>query len=446
MAHSIPRIAYSMPSPDRPRRASAEAGAELAALRACVATQGIPHTQGASNPKADAIGLLMLAAEIEHALMVQYLYTAFSLRDAPRDKLVRVAVQEMMHLLAVQNLLMLLDGPAAVHLGRDRVRVASEHNPMPLVLSACSPELLARYVVAEMPASVADPALRARLDGVIAVAGGPAGVQPHRVGAIYAALLWIFQADDTPQAPLHLGVDDGYSAGWHLQPSDLQDAALVTRHAATRSEWRATNTGYVLDVVTDLARARALIDEITEQGEGLHAEHDSHFWEFLEMYDEAGQHPVAQLPTNPVGRHPGPSDAGVTLPVTDAWALAWTELFDVRYNMVLLDIAHALELPVEHESRELLCRLAFKGMHVLARLAERFAEPPLLGVAGPTFGLLHDGAPPPGGAWERHREYLRRDRELLVQLRGFPQFVEDEVIVELERLDNRRERLISPSE
>lgn len=43
---------------------------------------GTPEVTGATTPKEEAIGLLQLAAEIEHSLMVQYLYAAASLPPA----------------------------------------------------------------------------------------------------------------------------------------------------------------------------------------------------------------------------------------------------------------------------------------------------------------------------------------------------------------------------
>ena len=69
------------------------------------------------------IMLLHIGAEIEHGLMVEYLYAAYSLGgdQVParqrarvqgwRDTILTVAVEEMGHLLCVQNLLCLLGGP-----------------------------------------------------------------------------------------------------------------------------------------------------------------------------------------------------------------------------------------------------------------------------------------------------------------------------------------------
>src|SRR6059058_2028997 len=70
-----------------------------------------------------AVFLLHVAAEVEHALMAQYLYAAWSLggpqipasrRDEVeqwRRTILQIARQEMAHLLTVQNILLLLGGP-----------------------------------------------------------------------------------------------------------------------------------------------------------------------------------------------------------------------------------------------------------------------------------------------------------------------------------------------
>jgi hypothetical protein len=77
------------------------------------------------TPHRYAVFLLHIAAEIEHALMVQYLYAAFSLGgpQVPKDRRIEVEVsqwreiilgiakEEMGHLMTVQNVLRCLGGP-----------------------------------------------------------------------------------------------------------------------------------------------------------------------------------------------------------------------------------------------------------------------------------------------------------------------------------------------
>src|SRR4051794_18697388 len=77
-----------------------------------------------TSPRDWAVFLLHTAAEIEHALLVQYLYAVFSINpDLPipdhpdhqttrlwRDQILQIAKEEMGHLLCVQNILHVLGG------------------------------------------------------------------------------------------------------------------------------------------------------------------------------------------------------------------------------------------------------------------------------------------------------------------------------------------------
>ena len=75
-------------------------------------------------PRDEAVFLLDIAAEVEHAVMVQYLFAAYSLRDPSqftddkaalvrdwRKAIAMVAREEMGHLVTVQNLLRSLGAP-----------------------------------------------------------------------------------------------------------------------------------------------------------------------------------------------------------------------------------------------------------------------------------------------------------------------------------------------
>ena len=206
---------------------------------------GTPGVEGAKNPKEEAIGLLQLAAEVEHSLMVQYLYAAASIppgdsEPPPSLKMIlSVAVQEMGHLISVQNLLLLVGGPEALHFGRDSIRVQVPDNPLPLVLEPISREALAKFVVAEMPALIEDQDLARRIPEIVEIATKAAGTPLHQVGALYAKLYWLFQKDDNPVAPLELRLNPeaGLRAGWHLDPAEFSDVALLASHEATRDEW-----------------------------------------------------------------------------------------------------------------------------------------------------------------------------------------------------------------
>src|SRR5688500_2080280 len=170
---------------------------EREAVRQMILRVGIPVVEGAETAKEFAIGLLKLAAEVEHALMVQYLYAAFSLPDDEesselyRRRLLSIATQEMGHLTTMQNLLLLLGGRDAFYMQRDLLREESEKNPIPFVLEPVSKASLAKYVAAEKPAQV-PPDLVAKVDELVELAEHDSGVDTHRVGVIFELLKWIF--------------------------------------------------------------------------------------------------------------------------------------------------------------------------------------------------------------------------------------------------------------
>src|SRR4051794_8358051 len=84
-------------------------------LVAAIRELGVPRGPEAvqQSPRDEAIFFLQVAAEVEHALLVQYLYAAYSLDPSRaegvtwRDQIVEIATEEMGHLVTVQNLLRL---------------------------------------------------------------------------------------------------------------------------------------------------------------------------------------------------------------------------------------------------------------------------------------------------------------------------------------------------
>jgi hypothetical protein len=72
------------------------------AFDAAPTTVALPDLSAFPTPKAKAERLLQAAAAVEHALMVQYLYVGYSLPGRGAD-IVGIAVEEMSHLMTVQN-------------------------------------------------------------------------------------------------------------------------------------------------------------------------------------------------------------------------------------------------------------------------------------------------------------------------------------------------------
>src|SRR5438045_480047 len=126
----------------------------------------IEHEHPAHDPPLslhdEAVFLLHVAAEVEHALLVQYLYAAYSLKkpeEVPADKqglvrgwkktLLGIAREEMGHLVTVQNLLRLIGGPLTFD--REDYPFRSDLYPFHFRLEPVSKGSLAKYILAEMP-------------------------------------------------------------------------------------------------------------------------------------------------------------------------------------------------------------------------------------------------------------------------------------------------------
>ena len=117
----------------------------------------------ALEPRDEAVFLLTAAAEIEHALMVQYLFAAYSIRISSesrpdlmriQNRILQIAREEMGHLLTVENLLHLIGGP--LNFNREHSPYASEIYPFRFKLEPLSLDTLAKYVVAESPVPLPD--------------------------------------------------------------------------------------------------------------------------------------------------------------------------------------------------------------------------------------------------------------------------------------------------
>lgn len=102
------------------------------------------------SPRDEAIFLLHTAAEIEHALMVQYLYAAWSLpTDSSADvqrwrgDILQIAREEMAHFASVQNLLRFIGGP--LNFDREDFPFRTDFYPFPFRLEPLGRISLARY-------------------------------------------------------------------------------------------------------------------------------------------------------------------------------------------------------------------------------------------------------------------------------------------------------------
>lgn len=321
-------------------------------------------------PPADAVEeariLLHIAAEVEGALLVQYLYACYSviggdpLEVPGLDHPVvpgdwarvagSIAIQEMGHLITVQNLLLSLDAPP--HLDRENLPwLNSELYPFPFHLEPFGIGPLAKDVAAEAPREVTA-ADRPDYEEAVKRAQGQVG-QVSRVGQIYERLYWLFQDDDAPHGPW-ADVTNPFPdwPGWHVPPDRV---GFNQDRQAQPFEWRGNDATFPPDTavyvltVADKADGRAAIYRVAEQGEGPAGAEDvdTHFDKFLNLYREFRAYSqVADAPAFVRAQATDPSTGmgGGPATITDPAALEWARLSNHRYLMLLFDVALSLSL------------------------------------------------------------------------------------------------------
>lgn len=168
-----------------------------------------------ADPYLEVVRLLKAAAEVEHALLVQYLYAAFSIKDAyaivrgtggfaSSTDLLGVAVQEMQHLQVVNRLLVTLR--AAPNLLSQSFPYDPDIYPFPFHLERLNRTSLAKYVWTEAPAGVLDPADPANahdLPFITLVNEALGNVRPNHLGSLYGTIIDLLSEVATePSSPL----------------------------------------------------------------------------------------------------------------------------------------------------------------------------------------------------------------------------------------------------
>lgn len=366
------------------------------------------------TPRDEFVFLLHTAAEIEHALLVQYLYAWWSADNHTFDaSAVRgVAVQEMAHLLALQNVLRALGAP--LNLDREDYPFRTQFYPFPFRLEPLSLGSLAKYVLAEIPdpAPLTEQELQElRRAAGASKAGASQGV--NRVGALYAQLLVLLA---------ELSDDD-------LRPPEEE-------FQATSAEWGVGEPSIVTPVRT-LQEVRTVLEAVARQGEGAQAgAGPSHFHTLLELYrarrdsGETGPVGATPLPTDPnTAATPWPAsekrlEAGR---ISHPLARAWAQLFNLRYRVLLVSLAHALHLPrsgpAPTQQRTTVVSWALEEMVLLSAIQQWLRQLPLKQggdaarePAGPPFELPYTlGLPSSSlGWWRLHRDLLD-DTTMLIQ-------------------------------
>jgi len=368
------------------------------------------------------IYLLREAAELEHTILCEYLFAAFTMKqrvdegltaaqleavDRWRKTILTVAKQEMLHLTLVQNLLTAIG--AAPHLSRPNLPTAAKHFPagVQIALVPFGERALRHFLFLERPEGVAldDPDAQTAVDRARPLMADddivPAPQSFATVGHLYRA------------------IDVGFA--WLTGTLGAEKLFIGPAPAQTSPEvmhWDG------LVAVTDLDSAHEAIDVIVEQGEGATGDwREAHFGKFLEIYDEylalRAADPTFE-PARPVlAGHVRPHRYGDAVPlIEDPRTRRVADLFNVVNEIVLLALtrffAHTDETPEQLALLEKIgVGLMFAAIKPIGQLLTTLPFGPSAPdrTAGPTFELFYIGGyllPHRAAAWTIIAERLRQ--------------------------------------
>jgi hypothetical protein len=337
------------------------------------------------DTRAELISALREAAEIEHGLMIQYLFPALTMKKrldegltAPQQRLARawegvvlqVAVEEMGHLGTVCNLLASVG--ARPHLNRPNFPQEIGYYPFPFDLVPFSDEALYRMLVFELPRGFPlPPPPGAPLDEAAVEGAGlaPDPLEYEFVGELYDRIRAGFTTMNPKQ--VFLGPPAAQVvARWSSKALDI--------HGVTAA-----------DVEVRRAHALAAIADIIADGEGAPTDRDtSHYGRFSrvrEEYAESGRFPAARaVVRNPQTRDQPGVGPGTLL--TDPIAVRTAELFNAVYAVMLTLLEHVWtpESPERPDQRAVLRSTASRLMSTAIRpIAEVLTELPAFADGGP---------------------------------------------------------------
>jgi hypothetical protein len=405
-----------------------------------------------------AIFLLTIAAQIEHSLMVQYLYAGYSLGGpqvpeehhhevaAWRQVILGIAKEEMGHLVTVQNALRFLGAP----LGLDRQDYPWDSGlaPYPFTLERLTLASLAKYVVVESPETWPADVSAEEKAAIERLAAGYGGTHINRVGTLYSALIEII--GDPKRVPLSALHPETYplQASWDEWGRGYGKGARGSSIAGT------TKTPDVL-VMRMASRTDAMdaLKAVAEQGEApdeasASDPEGSHFRRFLEIFrafrKDTSFDPARPIPDNPAA--PGvPAGAGQTQ-IDHPEGGLWANIFNIRYRMLLSYLAHTYEDPecategIEAR-RGLIVNRMFGEMYNLRSVAAILVHLPITKgssqCCGPTFQMPYTLQLPESdaGYWTLHLDLIAACAALLAQARALGNAERAEYARTLESLD-----------
>ncbi len=403
---------------------SERASAGRGALAQVIATRG-----GLASPEAPfviehreaLIYMLCEAAELEHAIMCQYLYAAFSLKQSTEEGLTvheleaverwrktvsHIGTQEMLHLALVENLLSAVG--AAPHLTRPNLPQPAGHYPPGVVLALMpfGEPALRHFMFLERPEGM-------DLDDAPGLAAAERAAPIMQEGEIVPRL-----QDFATVGHLYRSIEEGikhlcarYGEPWlFVGPPEAQ---------ATREHFSWPE----LVQVTDAASALLAIETILDQGEGPRGHwRKAHFGRFVEILDEylhlkeANPSFEPARPVLPATVRPSEGDQTTPL-IGDPFTARCADLFNIGYEILLQTLeryfAHTEESDAELATlAQVTLGLMFNVIKPLGELVTTLpvGEEAPGRSAGPSFELFYQSdylLPHRDAAWALIEERLR---------------------------------------
>lgn len=426
------------------------------ALLKSVAAEASPNIPPEFNGKDYIAFLLHIDAEIEHGLMLQYLYAAYSLGGPQvpekyraqvrkwQEIILGVAKEEMAHFISVQNALKLIGAP--LNLGRDDYPWDTPFYPFPFKLEPLTLDSLAKYVYCESPPKGEWGKENLKYEIEIYKKVNSETRHHHRVGELFDLVLKLIKdpkviPDDAFQPntfPFQATWDEwgrGYKGGRSSVPGMPEfEPDLLVLPGASRDD--AYNALKAISVQGEAGKV--------SENSGL----PSHFERFLNVYKEMQQVqkesggkwlPARNVGVNPwiddsIDPHEAP-DEGLKSDqrrdkITNPTAQLWANLFNVRYRMVLNYLTHTFLLDGglttlgSLNPRGIIINSTFGEMYNMRSIAGIMVQLPISlnpsckVMAGPPFLIPYTIELPLGeyNRWSTHKDQLIAASRIVDQL------------------------------
>jgi CDGSH-type Zn-finger protein/truncated hemoglobin YjbI len=320
-----------------------EALAGRGSLARVIATRGgsaAPEAPFVIEHREALIYMLCEAAELEHAIMCQYLYAAFSLKQRPdeglsshelervdrwRKTIAHIATQEMLHLALVQNLLSAVGG--APHLTRPNLPQPAGHYPPGVILTLLpfGEDALRHFMFLERPEGM-------DLDDAPGLEAASRAAPTMQQGEIVPRL-----QDFATVGHLYRSIEEGVK---HLCAKYGEPWLFV---GPPEAQAKPEHFGWPQLVrVVDAKSAQRAVDTILDQGEGPRGHwRKAHFGQFVQILDEyfalkkANPSFEPARPVMPATVRPGERDRSLPL-IGDVFTARCADLFNVVYEVLLL--------------------------------------------------------------------------------------------------------------